>query len=441
MKKILLFLLSVFPVFGQNIKQLPPPEWTKNLTIYEVNLRQYSKEGTLASFRKELPRLKEMGVGILWFMPINPIGEKNRKGSLGSYYAVQDYFKFSPEFGTADEFKALVKEIHSMGMYAIIDWVANHTAWDNPWQTTHPEFYTKDDKGNFVPPVADWMDVIDLNYDNAGLRAEMTKALKFWVDEFKIDGFRCDVAGMVPQSFWQEAIPSVNAGRPLFWLAEWEEPVVHDKAFHMSYGWSFHGAFHGIAQGKVSPAKLDTLLREHKLNYPAESYTMMFTTNHDENSWNGTEYEKFGEGALTFAALSYVLPGMPLIYSGQESANKKRLKFFDSDPLDWGNYSLASFYTTLNELKRNNSALFNGSFGGSTTVLQHSNKNVFCVSRINGKKQVVGIFNLSNKKQEINISSSELKGKMVNVFTKEITEFSGVLQAELKPWEYLVFEK
>ena len=182
-------------------------DWINDQTIYEVNLRQYTSDGTIASFRNHLPRLKEMGIGILWFMPIHPIGEINRKGELGSYYSVKDYFSVNPEFGTAEEFRSLVHEIHGMGMYVILDWVANHTACDNELVTTNPDWYTKNENQNFQPPSGtDWSDVYDLDFGQNGLRGYMTSAMEYWVREFDIDGFRCDVAGMVPSDFWETTI-------------------------------------------------------------------------------------------------------------------------------------------------------------------------------------------------------------------------------------------
>jgi glycosidase len=224
------------------------PLWSINSTIYEVNLRQYAKNSSFKSFEKEIPRLKSMGVDILWFMPIHPIGVKERKGTLGSYYAVKDYKAVSEEFGTMDEFKHMVNYAHSIGMHVIIDWVGNHTSPDHNWTVTNPDFYTKGADGKFVPPVPDWSDVIDLNYDNKALRAAMIDAMKFWLTETKIDGFRCDVAEMVPIDFWVETQKELVAVYPnLFMLAEGEKPELH-AAFNMTYTWKGFGIFRKVAK-------------------------------------------------------------------------------------------------------------------------------------------------------------------------------------------------
>ncbi|OQX99076.1 MAG: alpha-amylase, partial [Bacteroidetes bacterium 4572_117] len=273
-------------------------DWIKTANIYEVNLRQYTKSGTIKEFEKHLPRLKEMDVDILWFMPVQPVGKKNRKGSMGSAYSVQDYIKVNPDFGTMEEFKSLVAKIHEMDMYVLIDWVANHTAWDHPWTQSHPEFYTKDSTGNFMPPKdTDWSDVIDLNYDNNEMRKEMIEALKFWITEADIDGYRCDVAGMVPTDFWDEARKELDSIKPVFMLAEWESTDMHFKAFDMSYSWDFHHLMNDVAKGEKSVKDIDDYFEKDELSYPANAIRMYFTSNHDENSWNGTVIERMGDAS------------------------------------------------------------------------------------------------------------------------------------------------
>lgn len=347
-RKVFILFISVCTFI---FPQTKTPEWAFNKTIYEVNLRQFSEEGNFDGFRKHLPRLKELGVGILWFMPIHPIGELNRKGSLGSYYSVKDYLDVNPEFGTIDDFKELVKEIHSLGMYVIIDWVANHTAWDHQWTKTHPEFYNKDDKGNFIPPVDDWSDVIDLNYENKALWSEMINALKFWVTECDIDGYRCDVAGMVPIEFWIEAREQLDKIKPVFMLAEWDTPEMH-FAFDMTYDWNMHKTMNEVAKGKKSADEIIHHIQKDLENYPSYAFRMQFTDNHDENSWNGTVFERLGDAAECFAVLTFLIPDMPLIYSGQEAGLNKRLSFFEKDPIDWKEHKFFALYKSLIELKK-----------------------------------------------------------------------------------------
>ena len=306
-------------------------DWTKNANIYEVNIRQYTEEGTIKAFQKHLPRLKEMGVDILWLMPVFPVGELNRKGSLGSYYAVKDYKDINAEFGNINDFKELVKEAHSLGMYVILDWVANHSAWDNPWATEHPEWYQRDDSGNFVSPF-DWTDVIAFDYNNADMRNAMTDALKFWITETDIDGYRCDVAGMVPTDFWDNARDHMEAIKPVFMLAEDEDnPDLLRKAFDMNYGWKLHHIMNDIAKGKKNANDIWDYMAWNDSVYPTNAYRMYFTSNHDENSWNGTVKERMGDAGEAMAILSYTVPGMGLVYSGQEAGLDKRLRFFEKD--------------------------------------------------------------------------------------------------------------
>ncbi|MBU0765802.1 MAG: alpha-glucosidase C-terminal domain-containing protein [Bacteroidetes bacterium] len=416
------------------------PEWAKNSTMYEVNIRQFTPEGTFKAFEAHLPRLKDMGVDILWFMPVNPIGEKNRKGTRGSHYSVKNYNALNPEYGTFEEFKALVAKIHEMGMYVLIDWVANHSAWDNVWVKEHPEYYTKDTNGNFVPPVTDWTDVIDLNYDNPDLRRAMTDALIFWVKEADIDGFRCDVADMVPTDFWNNARAELDIIKPVFMLAEAEKGEMHEKAFDMTYSWKLLHLMNDIAKKKKYPAEISDVLEWEKTEFPEEAFRMRFTSNHDENSWNGTVFERYGEGARTFAVLVALLPGMPLVYGGQESALKKRLSFFEKDSIQWSDYRFSDFYTTLLTLKKRNRALWNGSYGGSMQIVETPDSSfVFAFIRKNEDSEVLVVLNLSA--DPVTVSLVLNPGTYTDVFYNRETVFDGKEDFALMPWEYRVYEK
>ncbi len=345
------------------------PEWSKNANIYEVNIRQYSEEGTFNAFREDLPRLKEMGVDILWLMPIHPIGLENRKEteeSRGSYYSVKDYKDVNPNFGTKEDFKALVDEAHEMGFKLIIDWVANHTAWDNPW-TQNKDWYELTEDGNFMPPRGtDWSDVIQLDYSNKDMRAAMTDAMVYWVREFDIDGYRCDVAGMVPTDFWINVHKEMDKVKDVFMLAEDGEPELLHEAFDMNYAWEYAHVIREIAKGEQTFEELDSLFARDNRRFPDNSYRMYFTSNHDENSWNGTDPEMYGDNFENFAVLSATVKGMPLIYNGQESGLDKRLEFFEKDEIEWKNYKYTDFYTMLLNLNTNNEALWNGQYGGKT---------------------------------------------------------------------------
>jgi 1,4-alpha-glucan branching enzyme len=418
-------------------------EWSKNAVIYEVNVRQFSKEGTFKAVEAQIPRLKELGVKILWLMPIQPIGEVNRKGTLGSYYSIKDYNAINPEFGTAEDFQSLVNTIHKNDMYVIIDWVANHTAWDHIWTKTNPDFYIKDTSGNFVPPVKDWHDVIDLNYDNKNLRNEMIKSLKYWVAKYNIDGFRCDVADMVPKDFWEEARLKLEEIRPVFMLAEAEKLELLEKAFDMCYSWTAHHLFNDIAKRNKTANDLRKYIYKDLEEYTKGEYRMLFTTNHDENSWNGSEYERLGKNKVnTFTALTFVLRGMPLIYNGQEAENTKRLSFFEKDSIAWKQTKTGELIQKLCSLKTNNKALWNGNYGGSLVVLPVNDKrNVLAVARVLEKNKVFAVFNLSNKTVHSWISSDVLDGEFTNFITGKKVTFNNVAALKLKPWQYYIFTK
>ncbi|MFI5171224.1 MAG: alpha-amylase family glycosyl hydrolase [Chitinophagales bacterium] len=434
MKKSISF---VFAVLFSAIIFSQAPEWSKDLTIYEVNIRQYTPEGTFDEFTEQLPRLQEMGAGILWLMPVQPIGKLNRKGSLGSYYSISDYTATNPEFGKMKDFKKLVDEAHKKDMYVILDWVANHTSWDHVWMKEHFDYYTTDKDGKVIPPVADWSDVADLNYDNRQMRMAMINAMKFWITETNIDGFRCDVGMMVPDDFWKEAFTELRKVKPdIFLLAEAEGKQFHDDGFNMTYGWERHHAMNQIAKGNRKPAYLDSLIKSDLKTYPSGSYFMNFTSNHDENSWNGTEFERMGDAAKTFAVLSATIPGMLLIYSGQEVGMNKRLRFFDKDTINWlDDRNFTPLYKRLIEIKKENPALWNGEYGGNYARVDCNNENVYAYIREKNNNKVLVIMNLSNQPQTIKFNSQ--MGKYTSAFggTQKIKENK---KMELGPWQYFV---
>jgi len=435
---LFVFLITTLSICAQNFS---PPEWSYDKTIYEVNIRQYSPGGTIKEFETHLPRLKEMGVGILWLMPIHPIGVENRKGTLGSYYSVKDYTMVNPEFGTAEDFKSLVNKIHSMGMFVIIDWVANHTAWDHKWISEHPEFYTKDSLGNIIPPVPDWSDVADLNFGDKELWTEMIKALRYWVEEFDIDGYRCDVAGMIPIEFWLEARKELEKVKNVFMLAEWETPEMH-FVFDMTYDWTAHKLMNNIYKGEKNVHDFVNHFADNKNNYFSNAFRMQFTSNHDENSWNGTEFERLGKAAETFAVLSFLVPGMPLIYSGQEAGLNKRLLFFEKDEIEWHDHPSTELYTKLIALKKNNRALFNGNKGSELLELISSDSvHTFAFTREVDEDKILSVFNLSGKKSGFSLNGKNLIGTYKNYFTGNIETFEETENFELEPWEYRVYIK
>lgn len=418
-----------------------PPEWSRNLGIYEVNLRQFTHGGTFREFEEHLPRLRDLGVGILWLMPIHPIGEVNRKGTLGSYYSVKDYLAVNPEYGTMEDFTHLVRAIHDHGMFVIIDWVANHTAWDNRLVTQHPDWFTRGPDGGLVPPVKDWTDVVDLNYDVPKVWDYMIDAMRFWVRDADIDGFRCDVAGMVPTAFWERVRPALDAIKPVFMLAEWDTPEMHPW-FDMTYDWHLHRTFNAIATGKRRATAVAAHIARDRRRYPPDAYRMQFTSNHDENSWNGTEYERLGRGAETFAVLASTVPDMPLIYSGQEAALSRRLAFFEKDPIEWQPHRMAEVYRTLLELKRENPALWNGEAGGVfVPVKTDRDKAVVAFVRSTDARAVFVVANLTDRPQVVHCKGRVLAGAYDEVFSGSRVAFDRKATFELDPWEYRVFAR
>ncbi|MDK2910505.1 MAG: hypothetical protein PWR20_2073 [Bacteroidales bacterium] len=447
MRKTLLFfsfMITLIPwrwISAQPSRGVDIPDWAKNASIYEVNVRQFTPEGTFNAFAKHLPRLKDMGVKILWLMPVHPIGEINRKGNLGSYYSVKDYLAVNPEFGTLDDFKNLVQEAHALGLYVIIDWVANHSAWDNPLATEHPEWYKKDKNGQFVSPY-DWTDVIAFDYSNPEMRRYMTEAMLWWVRNTDIDGFRCDVAGLVPVDFWEHTRKALDAVKPVFMLAEADDIPLMYNAFDMAYNWKLMNLMHKVTHGKAGAHQFDSLINRNLKDYPEGSLMMNFTSNHDENSWAGTEYERYGEGALAMAVLTATIPGMPLIYTGQEEPLLRRLNFFDRDPVGFGKYELASFYKTLFELKQSTPALWNGKYGGSYYFVKNSARNnIFSFLRRKGDSQILVIINVSNKPMDFTLGDEAALGDWIDVFSGKMIKIVPREKIHLEPWKYMLLKK
>ncbi len=409
----------------------------ENAVIYEANIRQYSKEGTLKAFTKDIPQLKELGVKIIWLMPIYPISSTKSKGTLGSYYAITDYTKINPNFGTLEDLKHLVKVAHQNKMYVVLDWVANHTGWDHIWLKEHKDFYTQNDKGEvIIPEGTDWTDVVDLNYDNKEMRKEMLKDMKYWLKTADIDGFRCDVAGMVPFDFWKETILGLRKEKPIFMLAEGWEPELLDSGFDMAYSWDTHHRMNDIAKGKENVSAWDKRMEKIDSLYQKEDILMNFVTNHDENSWNGTVKERMGDASELFTALTYLVPGMPLIYSGQEYGLNHRLKFFEKDEIPYTKGKEWELLVKLGKLKNENIALNGGKNKASYTRIATNNENVLAFTRSKNGQSVIFVGNLSSKPQKV---KNVLKGKYTDYLKGQVTTFSK--EISLQPWEYLILVK
>lgn len=426
------------------INRFKPVSWVHTTNIYEVNVRQYTPEGTLNAFAAQMPRLRDMGVKTLWFMPLTPIAQKNKKGSLGSYYACSDYTSINPEFGTLEDFKSLVKQAHEMGFKVIIDWVANHTGWDHKWTTEHPEYYQKDSATKDFKIASGMDDIIELDFKNPALRKAMKDAMAFWINECDIDGFRCDLAFWVELDFWKEARQELDAIKPLFWLGEFDEleKPEYGEAFDASYTWTWMHKAKDFYQDKLSIDTLTTVLKKYD-DLGDSTMRAWFTTNHDENSWNGTEYEKYGDMAKALAVFSCTWNGVPLLYSGQEIGNLKRIAFFDKDTIRGTDNAMTPFYSSLLKLKINNPALRSGDPSVQTfRIKTTAPKNIFAFLRKKDGREVLVILNLSAQKDiHFEIVDENVKGVYKNVFSGAANDFTSEKSFEMQGWEYLVYEK
>lgn len=410
--------------------------WAKNAVLYEVNIRQFTPEGTFSAFQKHLSRIKKMGVDILWLMPITPISSIKRQGSLGSYYACSSYTKINEEFGNLDDFKLFVKEAHQLGLKVIIDWVANHTGCDHEWTKNHPDFYQQDAEGNFTERNG-WKDVVDLNFENSEMQKALIEAMQFWVKECDIDGFRCDMAHLVPLTFWKDARTNCDALKMLFWLAECDDEK-YLEVFDVNYAWSWMHLTEKLIKHEIKMNDLISNLTLY-LSYPKEKLKLFFTSNHDENSWNGTEFEKYGITAKAFTVLAFTYLGKPLIYSGQEIPNQKRLAFFEKDNLDWNNgIKLENFYSKLSSIHKiilNEEANFE-------FLPSNQNQSILSFLKKSNTELLLIILNLSKlDKVNFKINHTLISGTFLNLFSEMIYQFKEVENFELMAGDYLVFRK
>ena len=435
-------------------------EILETAVIYEANIRQYSTEGTFDAFTKDIPQLKQLGVKIIWLMPINPISETKRKATggdfasliedeakrakmLGSYYAVSDYTKVNPEFGTIDDFRELIKTAHKNDIYVILDWVPNHTGWDHVWLKEHPEFYVKNDKGEITDPLNDdgtskgWGDVAQLDYTNIDMQNEMIKDMLYWVEEEQVDGFRCDHIEPTPVSFWKKAIAQIRAKRAVFMLAENEDPkfMKGTNLFEMEYGWKQHHLMNDIKKGTKALKDFAALNAYNNSTYESDDIIMNFVTNHDENSWAGTVSERLGDASQIMTAFSYMVKGMPLIYSGQEYDLNHRLKFFEKDSIPKEKGIMWPLLEKLGKLKNENKALNGGKNAASLTIIKTNNSKILKLNRGKDGAKITFVGNFSDEEQtETNL----LYGKYLDYLTGEKLEFKEDEVVTLQPWEFKI---
>ena len=430
------------------------PDWAPQAVIYEVNTRQFTDAGTFNGVAENLDRLKNLGVDILWFMPIHPISEKNRKGELGSYYAVRDYKAVNPEFGTLDDFKALVNGAHERGMKVILDWVPNHTGCDNAWVTEHPEYFARDENGEMFGPF-DWTDVYKLDYSNPATREAMIDAMSYWLTDVGVDGFRCDVAMQVPTDFWNEARPRLQALKPdLFMLAEASQPDLEEHAFDMAYNWPMKDLFNAIAYNAgryhYVPAEgephtfpmaratdIATLVQQQQADYPYGSYMMNMITNHDLNSWEGTEFERYADYVPAFAVLTYTLPGMPLIYTGQEVGMNRAFEFFVKDKApDWTVNDWTDFYTDLNSLKHSRPELSADPSVSTMITYRTTSPDVLIFERRAGKSRTIVGVNMGKLPTPVSFTGMKPDDKGAKAMIADM-EYPAIPKS-LEPGQYFI---
>ncbi len=416
--------------------RLTHPEWSKTAVLYQINTRQFTPEGTFAAAQQQLPRLKALGVTVLWVMPINPIGVQNRKGTLGSPYAVRDYAAVNPEFGTLGDFRAFVAAAHAQGMHVILDWVANHTAWDNPLRTQHPDWYAHDWKGaNRPTPWWDWSDIIDLDYSRPELRRYMTETMLDWVRKTDIDGFRCDVAAYVPLDFWETVRARLETIKPVFMLAEAEQRDVHARAFDASYAWKWNNAMADIGHGKADVGALFGYYSENEKVFPAAAMRMTYTENHDQNAWEGTEFERFGPALNNAIMLSFIGEGLPLIHNGQEAGNPKRLKFFERDPIVWRDHPNAALFKALIAFRAAHPALWNAPWGARMVpVVNSAPSKVLSFVRAKGGDIVLALFNFSGEIQTVSFSDGPVAGRYRDWADGSPVTLTPASTVTLAPW-------
>lgn len=394
-----------------------------------------------------MSRLRDLGIDVIWLMPVHPIGQKNRKGSLGSPYSVQNFYEVNPDFGSLDELRNLVALAHEFGLKVILDWVPNHSAWDNVWATSHPDFYTKIDGKNTVPlnekgeQIHDWSDVMDLDYSNPAMRTAMIQAMQFWVKNCDVDGFRCDMSGMVPNDFWEQVRPALDSIKPVFMLSEWQDEPLHFKScFNANYGWRWKDVTKDIAAGKTDALALDSLREELDDFYPKDYFQLLFTQNHDENTWNGNEKELYGSAADVFNVLAFTMPGVPMIYNGQEDGLRQRLKFFDRDPIRWGKMSRTDFFQKLCAVRHQNPAIWSGAWGGDLEKIEtNDDSKIFAFTRERDGGRVIVIANLSKTAQNVILKNTDrFSGAYTNLFGSNSISVAGQMQFNLKAWDYVV---
>lgn len=424
----------------ESIDGVGDPAWVQDAVVYEVFVPDASEEGTFRGLIGRLDEIQEMGVTTLWLMPIHPIGEKRRKseiGPLGSPYSIRDYYAVNPDYGTKENFRALVDSMHARGMHLILDLVANHTAWDHPWLEKHPDLYSDGPINGFTVPVlngdtTDWTDVVELSYDNPETRQKMIDVMQYWVREFGVDGYRCDVAHAVPLDFWKNAIDSVEAHKEVLMLAEAAEPEMHEVGFDMSYAWPFYGALKRVWEEKSPVRTLATQVDTTLANLPGAAQRLRFTTNHDETMWDAPPPALFDslEGSKAAFVLATTLPGAPLVYNGQELGVADTVSFFARTPYDWEQDApITDFYRTYLTLYGNSPALQEGTLSVHTPKA----KDVLVYERSAANDTMLIAVNVRDASKRVPIPDAHADASLNNALTGSPVEGETM---DLEPYGY-----
>ena len=423
------------------------PEWSYSAVLYELNVRQFTPEGTFAAARERLPFLRSVGIDAIWLMPIYPIGVEGRKGSLGSYYSIRDYKGINEEFGTAADLRDFISAAHSLGMRVLLDWVANHTARDARWLEEKPyDWYEREADGTAKVPW-DWTDTAKLNYANHDVWLGQIDAMRYWVEEFGVDGFRCDMAMLVPIEFWQEASEALHRIKSdIFMLAEAEEDNLFDRAFNMSYQWNIHHIMCDIAKGARRVWDMRNAIHSERAKYPREAMRMSFTSNHDENSWSGSEQSRFGAALDVMSVMTFLMPStMPLIYTGQEVGYNHSFEFFERDAIPTEAYvenRTTELYRRLTSLKHKERALDAGERGGEMIEIENNAKDCMMtfVREVDGSR-VVAIVNLSPYTIHADFRTGIYAGKYYDAITGERVVLGDHVERDIAPWQYQILVK
>ncbi|MCB2203366.1 DUF3459 domain-containing protein [bacterium] len=418
-------------------KPVESADWVRDAVLYEVFPRAFSEEGSFRAVEQRLPEIKELGATVIWLMPIHPIGELKRKGTLGSPYSIRDYYAINPEYGTMEDFRSLLARTHELGMHLIIDLVINHTSWDHPFINEHPAWYARNSKGEIVSPNVDWYDIAQLDFNNQALREYMMEMMMYWVRDVGVDGFRCDYSDMIPHDFWSEAIEALREVKPVMLLAEGANPQLHVNAFDISYAWNTYDILHPMLEGELPISQFAVTMQREFYQYPVGALHLRFIVNHDKHKEDNPAVTWLGvRESRSCAVLVSLLPGVPLIYNGQEVGNDRQIGLFEKEVIDWEDaHGLRPFYTELTSVRREHEVLRRGEYRPLALV---GNEQVVAYVRSYGGRDMVVAVNLTDEAARVALPMpANCAGVPVMLDgCRLLDEVKG--EWEMEPWGYVV---